>query len=727
MSTTITPIDNDGPRWQPVLGQEVLDFLDRAAPAGVEDSLRDQAVSILSKGVAPTGGPDVQTGLVVGYVQSGKTLSFETVTALARDNEFQLIIVLAGVKTNLLNQTTDRMADDLGVRASRGWVLIDNPRDDNEANQLLRSALDTWADPNSPRHFRRSILITVLKQHQRLSQLTQLLRRIDLSDVAALIVDDEADQVSLNNEVNDGTESTTYTRLMELRSAIPRHNYLQYTATPQAPLLINIIDSLSPNFVEVLDPGVDYCGGKEFFQQNLHLVSIIPGTEVPTKNNPLSEPPDTLLQAMRMFLVGVAAAIALDDGSRHRSMLVHPSHLTSQHRDFSRWITDILDDWRSRINLPDSDPDKQELLDSLREAHADLSKTASDIPPFKDISRLLRIAVNDTQVKEVNTSNGPTPEVPWHNAFAWILVGGGALDRGFTVKGLTVTYMPRGLGTGNADTIQQRARFFGYKRQYLGYCRVFLEAATRDAFVQYVDHEEDIREQLKRFQKSGEPLDHWKRAFVLSSGLKPCRDRVLDFDYMRIRLRGNWVTPRFVFNPGPVVDANRLTASAFLSNFQFSADDGHEKRTDSQRHQLADHVPLRHVLEQLLVPYRVAGLRDTARNTALLLQLNRILEMHPEETCSVYSMSSDLSRDRKVNPNGELSNLFQGESSASSNGPRGAVYPGDRNIRDESRITVQIHRVRLTSEHVDPVSNDTYILAVYIPMRYSADIIVQND
>ncbi len=49
------------------------------------------------------------------------------------------------------------------------------------------------------------------------------------------------------------------------------------------------------------------------------------------------------------------------------------------------------------------------------------------------------------------------------------------MDRGFTVKGLTVTYMPRGLGEGNADTVQQRARFFGYKESYLGYCRVRLE------------------------------------------------------------------------------------------------------------------------------------------------------------------------------------------------------------------------------------------------------------
>jgi len=65
-----------------------------------------------------------------------------------------------------------------------------------------------------------------------------------------------------------------------------------------------------------------------------------------------------------------------------------------------------------------------------------------------------------------------------------------AMDRGFTVEGLTVTYMPRGKGAGNADTIQQRARFLGYKRGYLGLCRVFLESDVQRAFSVYVNHEE---------------------------------------------------------------------------------------------------------------------------------------------------------------------------------------------------------------------------------------------
>src|SRR6185437_349048 len=109
-----------------------------------------------------------------------------------------------------------------------------------------------------------------------------------------------------------------------------------------------------------------------------------------------------------------------------------------------------------------------------------------------------------TEVLEVN-ARPQTPQPDWKNAYPWILVGGQARDRGFTVEGLTVTYMPREIGVGNADTVEQRARFFGYKRRYLGYCRVFLESTVRNAFRFYLEHERDIRTRLQQHQSIGRP------------------------------------------------------------------------------------------------------------------------------------------------------------------------------------------------------------------------------
>src|SRR4029078_10953188 len=133
----------------------------------------------------------------------------------------------------------------------------------------------------------------------------------------------------------------------------------------------------------------------------------------------------------------------------------------------------------------------------------------------EDLCRVLPRVLRGTIVQEVNARGGATPQVNWRQGYAFVLVGGQAMDRGFTVEGLTVTYMPRDMGVGNADTIQQRARFFGYKRPYLVFCRVFLEQSVRTAFEWYVAHDRDIRRRLLVHRDSGRPLSAWRRAFFL--------------------------------------------------------------------------------------------------------------------------------------------------------------------------------------------------------------------
>ncbi|NJK54149.1 MAG: hypothetical protein HC936_17720 [Leptolyngbyaceae cyanobacterium SU_3_3] len=83
-----------------------------------------------------------------------------------------------------------------------------------------------------------------------------------------------------------------------LKDALPHHTFIQYTATPQAPLLINLIDVLSPRFVQVLTPGEGYTGSKAFFVDRPQLTNPIPEDEIPTRQQPFNAPPDSLLFAM---------------------------------------------------------------------------------------------------------------------------------------------------------------------------------------------------------------------------------------------------------------------------------------------------------------------------------------------------------------------------------------------------------------------------------------------
>src|SRR5690606_9105554 len=159
----------------------------------------------------------------------------------------------------------------------------------------------------------------------------------------ALVIDDEADQASLNTKVKKGEESSTYTRLRELRDALPCHTFLQYTATPQAPLLINIADTLSPDFVHVLEPGDGYVGGKEFFRVGSPYVKVIPPTDIPPNNAIPIDPPESFLQALRIFFVGLSASI-IGRGGR-RSMLIHPARERLVHKESVDWAAAAKDEW----------------------------------------------------------------------------------------------------------------------------------------------------------------------------------------------------------------------------------------------------------------------------------------------------------------------------------------------------------------------------------------------
>lgn len=721
----------NGLRWQPQTGgPEISGVLERklAHDTAAKVSVQESASLILGRALPPEQ-IGHETGLVVGYVQSGKTLSFTALAALARDNGYQIVIVIAGSSIQLSEQSKDRLRNDLGITPDRPrtWAPFPNPRKAAAGN--IQRILDEWRDSNVPIHARQTVLITVMKQYKNLQHVIDLLRSLSLTGISALIIDDEADQASLNNDVPKGTQSTTYRKLLDLKACLPSHSFIQYTATPQAPLLINIIDTLSPNFVEVLEPGATYTGGKTFFIDHKNLVRIIPAGEVPTSANPLAGAPDTLLKALRIFLLGVAAGIKLDGGAGYRSMLVHPSHGTAPHQEFKTWISDVVEEWRRVIKAKEEDADREQLLEDFGVAYADLKATVPDIPNFDELLPLLSSAFNRTSIEEVNRRQGKPVLIDWGRQYGWILVGGQAMDRGYTVEGLTVTYMPRGIGTGQADTVQQRARFFGYKKKYLGYCRVYLEAQTRAAFQSYVEHEELMRKQLKLLAAHGTSLNDWKRAFVLDPSLKPCRDSVLEFDYVRVLISSDWYAPSFVLYDEITCALNRNLVKGFLDGLSLQPDSGDLRRTTHQRHRYGDDISLRETVNRLITQYRINDPIDSQRLLGVLLQLSLALEDGKDEPCSVYEMSSGTLRERGVTAEGKILNLFQGAYPVAPKDKQGSIYPGDLSIHAPDTVTVQIHHLRLTQGKAPAkkvVAENVPLVAIWVPRRLAKPWLIQD-
>ena len=492
------------------------------------------------------------------------------------------------------------------------------------------------------------------------------------------------------------------------------------------------MDVSSAKFVRVLTSGTEYTGGTAFFEHVPSLIRTIPGNEVPSRDNPLTQPPRSLLEAMRSFFVAVAAGML--DGSSHgeasqkRSMLIHPSMLTAEHAAFARWVQTIKLSWSRLLDSEDQSDefDKRELISGFEHVHSDLRQTAPEIPAFQEILPVLAQAVRRTTVQEINKRRAnPFPDIEdvdefWSASYSYILVGGQSLERGFTVEGLTTTYMPRGIGAGQADTVQQRARFYGYNRGHLGYCRVYLETAAREAYQSYIDHEDRLRSSLAKHGATGRPLSEWRRTFFLDISLKPTRDAVLDIDYSRGPRQQFPYSAMAPLDVPRDLEENRRLIKDFAAGLAFVPDEGDPRRTLAQRHEVASGVSARSVFEDLILPLRIRDPVDSWTYLQIRLQIQRYLESRPQASCTVYRMrphdiefERTLAKNQKIEP-------YQG-----ANAPTG--YPGDRQIYDRNRLTVQVYEFsRVMNRTGDILGERVPQIAVILPAHVALGMVAQD-
>lgn len=665
--------------------------------------IRRDALAIIERSRPFSDGDGTRTGLVVGYVQSGKTLSMTTVSALARDNGCRIVILLAGVTTNLLQQNANRFKHALRGASGRAtaWRVF-NSQDGLGATDLqaLKQAVAEWRDPAFSEMDRQTFLYLVLKNHAHLKQLHKHLSEVKLSGIPALILDDEADQAGLNTRVDDPDGSTTYRQIKLVRDALPHHTYLQYTATPQAPLLIALDDKLSPAFAELVEPGDGYTGGLAFFgpESPAGLVKSIPAEDLFKPGEPPEIPPESMLEAMRVFFVG-CAVMSLRGGPAPRSMLIHPSPRTSDHKRYLGWVSEVIKRWTATLRGQDED-ERRDTLKEFREAHVDLLKTDQSLPAFDDVVQRLLVSLGRVSLKEVNSEDGS--EIDWDNADEHILIGGEKLNRGFTVEGLTVTYMPRDAGGWMADTVQQRARFFGYKSKYLPLCRLYLHTDVIRAYRAYVVHEEAIRKQLAHHR--GKPLRDWRRAFFLDAKMRPTRRNVLADPYYRVEAKHLWFVPRYPHADLEAVSRNQKRLLAIQSKSKF------ESRDEYFKHQVAE-VSLKEFYRDVLVDYDVRG-PDLPKWYAQLVTIGDIVDDDEDPTARMLLVRMHESRERKA-VNGALT-LHQGRSSSQDEAD---AYPGDAKMCDENLVTVQIHWVDVK----DGGPMGVAALAIHIPDRLRRD------
>lgn len=460
---------------------------------------------------------DHPTGLVLGYVQSGKTTAMMALMAAAVDRGYVVIIAFLGSTNLLLRQNSDRITRRLGIetRSDYRWVAVSNPKG------LAASAeISGWLKK------RRVIFIPVLKHAGRISDVAETLSRVpEIASSRVLIIDDEADQASLNTLVRSGAESRIYGAIDQLRSKIPNHAFIQFTATPFAPLLLEPDDPLFPRFVEFLEPGLGYTGGREFFIEKSDMVVryISAADEQAPKKLPI-ELPKSLEIALWNFVIGSAILSKTIGDSTPVSMLIHPSSRKDVQERYNFLLV-------RRLAHMAKDVASSTSIDELPEiAKSELSRLKSfgiTEPSGENLIGQIRYVLSEMKIWLLNSASA-SKKVDWNVSPFHILVGGNKLDRGFTVEGLTVTYMNRP-SSDQIDTIEQRARAFGYRSEFLPFCQFFASARTIKMLRDIVLTEYDLRARLLDAIESGKSLDQWAKeiGFLIPVGSKPTRDVVV--------------------------------------------------------------------------------------------------------------------------------------------------------------------------------------------------------
>lgn len=588
------------------------------------------------------------------------------------------------------------------------------------------------------------VVIPILKHRKYLDNLAAIFNNEKLKKTieneTVLIIDDEADQASLNSfgyknsKITDPEEvekqSATYSAILNVRSKLPGNSYIQYTATPQANILITTMDLLSPKSHTILIPGEDYVGGKKFFGMDINeelyhgkLIKEIPEKEVyHKKNNNLKTMPISLREAMIMHVWAVVLIIKWykRQNIRQLTMMVHPTDIIEGNKIFEKWVKDELNLWSESLDKPEWHEDRITILEEFKKHLPEALQFYSDNnkPSFIELARFIPDVVNDCQVYRITgDSNDDSENIKWNAHRMNILIGAQMLNRGFTVEKLATTYMPRySTSISNADTIEQRCRFFGYKMDYIESCRVYLPKDSIKDYKSYVEHEEELRSLLSQCSS----LKDYEHRVMLSPRLRPTRLNVLPKQMVKSKLVG-WLKFEKMSGMKMVMDNKSIVEPFVNENLGFSGEFSTTNYDSSIYH---DGEFKKHAMRSMSVSEVITMLTDfTAGSTSdiidksMAIRYLQYLESIGKGRINVIFMSFNQKRNRKllnVTENGWRVELFQGRSSIT----EPDNYCGDSNLVNQDTITIQIHHIVLTGLSVaDSPNGETYTLAIHFPEK----------
>lgn len=485
---------------------QILRLLKRQVsnPSEVDD-IRTTAEKVAAKWVSPlTGGKEEINGLIYGLVQSGKTGVLTVTGAMGADEGYKSIIIFTSDNDPLYEQTLGRARE-----AFPGMDILGKSDIKDRDSFLQRIKGNTCA-------------IVITKNAKMLDTLIENFKSGKVRGLTCLIIDDEADQASLDTRASkpNSTPSTINESISRLRAFFDKNTYLQVTATPQALFLQGPTHAFRPKFTVLSHPGADYVGGQDFFGKDSFLVREFPMQDITalvaaTQPVPSLTLPSSLQSALDTFMIG-ATYKRLKDPEQNSAFLCHVSTRTSDHRHIVELLRQYKTDLATGLNKGNTKVRArlQRAFDDLSATHKGLAKES-----FNELLENIAFLTAGITVKLVN---GETDEDVALKSPYNLFVGGNKLGRGVTIKNLLVSYYGRNPRAPQADTVLQHARMYGYRRKDIGLLRLFLPPQLHTVFKAINRMEISLRDLVE-----SQPTEDFRGIYIEGGALKPTRRNVL--------------------------------------------------------------------------------------------------------------------------------------------------------------------------------------------------------
>jgi hypothetical protein len=523
--------DYEWARWQ---AYRTLLLQQKRSPKVIDklDDLADEILDLV--GDPSVEGSWARRGLVLGDVQSGKTGTYLALFNKAADVGYRLVILLAG-STEVLRQQTQARVDEAFIgRDSSRQILrkgtdvtpskligIGNIRKDlahatglttvlRDFRKSSHEATNITIPDDAPHPF-----VFVLKKNKSiLNAVTQWLEEQSSASggslrIPVLVLDDESDYASINTK--DETDPTAINKaIRDILGLFSRSSYVAFTATPFANIFVDhgVENDLFPrDFVYSLEAPSNYVGAAQVFgsadSAKSDVLVILDDVEdlIPVRHKSQLEVPtlpSSLLDAVRVFMVGNAVRDLRDQTDSARSMLVN----VSRFKHVQGQVFDLLQTEVSAIT-------------NAVQLHANASGTSStEIAKLKaaftthyeqldftweEVVATLAASTSDIRVNLFNSDKdrqlAQSEDQAWDRPPRMIAVGGDVLSRGLTLDGLMVSYFHRAVTA--SDTLMQMARWFGYRDGYADLCRVWINQESADNYRLAADSIAELRIDLR--------------------------------------------------------------------------------------------------------------------------------------------------------------------------------------------------------------------------------------